>query len=295
MEIKQKACSSQHPAQNIPRATLTSNHKNYKQTNLQAYLITPPKPIVLKTTHAPLKQTRPIESLSFSPIHNLANAFESVAPPVNQHQASQSITVHKSRNISRPESKNSLKHTILKSFFSTCSSHSIVTSPPQPVRPVHIASKRTKRQILLSYNRTPITLSLVFFSKSYLDSIDSSTVFRITLQNPNRLQLSNKFHITSNDFQKVLDYGAAAFLFLETNINWSQKEQRDKLKQVLRDSCTLSSLQTSRLVEPFLSSYQPGGTATILTNRWTSRIISRGEDPLGLGRWSYITLRGKQE
>jgi hypothetical protein len=30
-------------------------------------------------------------------------------------------------------------------------------------------------------------------------------------------------------------------------------------------------------------------------DRWTSRLHSKGEDPFGLGRWSYITLRGKLE
>jgi hypothetical protein len=31
----------------------------------------------------------------------------------------------------------------------------------------------------------------------------------------------------------------------------------------------------------------------LITNNWTSRIIERGVDPFGLGRWSYITLIGK--
>lgn len=42
-----------------------------------------------------------------------------------------------------------------------------------------------------------------------------------------------------------------------------------------------------------MSQYQPGGTATVLCNNWTSCLITNGEDPLGLGRWSFITLRGK--
>ena len=28
---------------------------------------------------------------------------------------------------------------------------------------------------------------------------------------------------------------------------------------------------------------------------WTSRVHSKGQDPYGLGRWSYITLKGKQD
>jgi hypothetical protein len=37
---------------------------------------------------------------------------------------------------------------------------------------------------------------------------------------------------------------------------------------------------------------QPGGTTNIITNNWTSRIIDKGTDPFGLGRWSYLVLRG---
>jgi hypothetical protein len=49
----------------------------------------------------------------------------------------------------------------------------------------------------------------------------------------------------------------------------------------------------SRSPEDFLSHFQPGGTATIVCDNWVSRIIDKGEDHVGLGRWSYLTLRGK--
>jgi hypothetical protein len=39
-------------------------------------------------------------------------------------------------------------------------------------------------------------------------------------------------------------------------------------------------------LEDFLSDYQPGGTAT-------SQVIDRGEDPLNMGRWSYIKYMEK--
>jgi hypothetical protein len=51
--------------------------------------------------------------------------------------------------------------------------------------------------------------------------------------------------------------------------------------------------QVSKSPEEFLSQYQPGGTTTILCNNWISRVVARGEDPIGLGRWSFFTLCGK--
>jgi len=51
----------------------------------------------------------------------------------------------------------------------------------------------------------------------------------------------------------------------------------------------LLQLQISR---SFLFQYQAGGTV-VICNNWVSRITNKGEDPLGLGRWSFFTLRGK--
>jgi hypothetical protein len=32
---------------------------------------------------------------------------------------------------------------------------------------------------------------------------------------------------------------------------------------------------------------------TAICDNWVSRVLHKGEDPYGLGRWSYVTLRGK--
>jgi len=43
-----------------------------------------------------------------------------------------------------------------------------------------------------------------------------------------------------------------------------------------------------------ISSIEPGDTAIVCTDgSWGSKIIKRGQDPTGLGRWSYITIKGK--
>jgi hypothetical protein len=51
-------------------------------------------------------------------------------------------------------------------------------------------------------------------------------------------------------------------------------------------------LQSSHTPDSFLSHHQPGGTLTAICENWVSRVIGKGEDPFGLGRWSYVTLRG---
>jgi hypothetical protein len=76
------------------------------------------------------------------------------------------------------------------------------------------------------------------------------------------------------------------------NSNWDMS-QISHLSTMTRDIWQNSSFHTSESQEEFLASYQPGGTATIICDRWASRVVSKGADPLGLGRWNYVVLRGK--
>ena len=54
-------------------------------------------------------------------------------------------------------------------------------------------------------------------------------------------------------------------------------------------------LTTSETFTPWSSIYKPGGTATLTITNLSSRIISSGEDPYKLERWSYITFGSKTQ
>ncbi len=43
----------------------------------------------------------------------------------------------------------------------------------------------------------------------------------------------------------------------------------------------------------FKFAYQPGGTFTAVSGNWTSRVVTKGTDLFGLGRWSFINHQGK--
>jgi len=45
--------------------------------------------------------------------------------------------------------------------------------------------------------------------------------------------------------------------------------------------------------EPNLENYQLGGTLTTVLGQWTAHLCNHGTDTTGLGRWSHITLEGK--
>jgi hypothetical protein len=45
----------------------------------------------------------------------------------------------------------------------------------------------------------------------------------------------------------------------------------------------------------YKSNYKPGGTMLTITGKWQSRVSDNGQDPRGLGRWSYFQLSSKKK
>jgi hypothetical protein len=125
------------------------------------------------------------------------------------------------------------------------------------------------------------------------EEIDTSTVFRVLLQNPNGLKLSEGDEIARYSFSETYHFGAGAICLPETNTNWSLPSSQNQLLRIIRPIWQTSSMQTSHIKDEFDSVYQPGGTSLTICNNWTSRILDRGPDPYGLGRWSYFILQGK--
>jgi hypothetical protein len=127
------------------------------------------------------------------------------------------------------------------------------------------------------------------------EEIDTTKTLRKLLQNPNGIRPS----VTEPEFLFSLhvchSIGVGAICITETNLKWHHSQHKASMRRCLHRNWKSSRFQTSVPEEHFLGNYQPGGTATIITDQWTSCIIDSGMDPFGLGRWSYVTLRGKSE
>lgn len=126
-----------------------------------------------------------------------------------------------------------------------------------------------------------------------LPTITPLTTFCLFLQNPNGLSLTYHQLSVQLDFRQCRSYGTAVLCLPETNVNWNSPDQSVLLRNILHKTWQASVSSVSKPPEEFLSQHQPGGTATILCDNWVSRLVGKGEDPMGLGRWSYLTLRGK--
>jgi hypothetical protein len=76
----------------------------------------------------------------------------------------------------------------------------------------------------------------------------------------------------------------------EPNINWNEKIRSDT-KQKFQKHYQTALISTSSSTDPTKSYYQPGGTATIITNKYTGRAVRPIIDLTGMGRWSGYQLK----
>ena len=116
---------------------------------------------------------------------------------------------------------------------------------------------------------------------------------RIIYNNVNGLDLSTH----SVTLETMCDYmymnNVDVACISETNAHWKNPRCYNTMFCVVRKVWKRFQLTTSETSTPWPSIYKPGGTATLTITNLSSRIVSSGEDPHKLGRWSYITFGSK--
>jgi hypothetical protein len=119
------------------------------------------------------------------------------------------------------------------------------------------------------------------------------TTMRLLLQNPYGLDASNNYRKLDYLAQHLATYQVDLACLPETNADWKKYSIRSACNALLRRHFRHHRLITSTSTADATHAYLPGGTATIVTNGYTGRIASSGSDPRGLGRWTYVRLKGK--
>ena len=125
-----------------------------------------------------------------------------------------------------------------------------------------------------------------------MDYINSDATFSVILLHSNGLSLYSGQSTTKADLIACHEYGTGVISLPETRSNWDTS-QLSSFTSILRNTWLNSSYITSKAEGIFLGTHQPGGTATFVCNKWASRVMGKGADPLGIGRWSYVMLHGK--
>lgn len=81
----------------------------------------------------------------------------------------------------------------------------------------------------------------------------------------------------------------------EHNKNLSVIRRQDKPAEIMRKWWPNTITRTSQLASSSTAKFEPGGTLIVTHSRSTAHTCMAGEDEQKLGRWNYISLRGKHE
>lgn len=123
-----------------------------------------------------------------------------------------------------------------------------------------------------------------------LQSTKPTDSIRFLFQNINGIRSYNEWSPWTHACHSLQELQVDIFGIAETNIKWNKKHQTTarRLCQRHYNSALIATSSSNDITK---TDYQPGGTATIITNKWTGRSTSNIHDTSGLGRWSGFKMR----
>ena len=118
---------------------------------------------------------------------------------------------------------------------------------------------------------------------------------RIFYLNINGINFKQGAHSLVQLCLNLKEKGVDIISLTETNVHWKRNHIISKFKSLLKKVWLENKItySTSETTTTWNSDCKPGGTATISVNKLSSSIIAKSEDPAGMGRWSTLTVLGK--
>ena len=133
---------------------------------------------------------------------------------------------------------------------------------------------------------------------NYPTSINPSNTFRVIGHNVNGLELypppdDQKSHILLENTHKQQ---AHAILLQENNVDFKNLEVRLAWNSITKQHWTgHHSIHSTSTAQPRSGRYLPGGTTVSVLGDQCSRVTHSGTDKTGMGRYSWVTLQGKEK
>ena len=123
-----------------------------------------------------------------------------------------------------------------------------------------------------------------------------SKAIRICALNVGRLPLSKENEKNRDLFQWMRELKADIILLSELGINWRNMNNTNNwYARTKEEFQRISAVTAHNTHERSKNQMQWGGTAIVATNNTASRVIQKGTDTSGLGRWAWIRLQGREE
>ena len=114
-------------------------------------------------------------------------------------------------------------------------------------------------------------------------------------QNVNSLDSSTGQLTLENTCDCISSYEIDIACLAETNTHWKHPRGAATLRQTSKRHWKHSHFITSETDLPWKTLYKPGGIAIITQQPLCNGITNSGQDPHGLGRWSFITISGREK
>jgi len=178
-----------------------------------------------------------------------------------------------------------VNHANVTQFTNNC--HSTTQQVPSNNNKINHASWLHHTQRTVNPNQT---------NKHWGDNITMmDCMFHVMSHNVNSLSIDNNFVKGQGIAAAIQLYQINALCLQETSINWTNALQIQVCK-VIQQSHKWTLISTLSSNKPSGSKHhQLGGTAVIVTGSHTVLILSQGQDPSGMGQWSYVELLGKNQ
>ena len=150
--------------------------------------------------------------------------------------------------------------------------------------PIKISSKRKNKPTKLNNNPFGDVLQK-----------KATDVTRILFQNVGGLELSTTGHTLEVTCQSIKQYNIDIACLTETNPNWDHPKAKKQIHKIKKQFCKRRKLTTTMSTVPWKIVHKPGGVSILSTPLISPRIIKEQQDPTGMGRWTSITINGRNK
>jgi hypothetical protein len=113
--------------------------------------------------------------------------------------------------------------------------------------------------------------------------------FRIFYQNVNSIFKFKSWNTLEQATKEMKINSVDIIGFAETNIKWDVRKT-NAVKNIFQRQYKVCSIATSSHQEKCRTEYQPGGTLTAITSKYTGKVLKTIHDASGMGRWSGFTM-----
>ena len=126
-----------------------------------------------------------------------------------------------------------------------------------------------------------------------MTSVEQAT-FRLYFQNIKGCHLQRTAADLTYYLDAIRSKAISLFGWAKRNTNWRNTVTMEEFREKAGRTFEVSKCAFSTSEVPSHSNYNPGGTAMTITGKWCGRATTEaGMDPSGMGRWSFMTLQGK--